>query len=406
MNVDDVRMAVIAKLQPRVVAIELLLTDRCNLCCAYCFERSRDSGREMVQETAHAAVDFALLACRDADVLYFTLIGGEPMLKFDLIRDTIAYATEQATRARKRVFFDMTTNGVLLTEDHVRFFRDVGLRYCLSLDGKAEDNDVHRRVRRRDDQDQYDAVAAKMRVLKRYQHWQGARVTVMPDTAARLAGNIAHLHHELAINQFIIAFASGIAWTDAQIADYRRGLMETFELLLEERVANGNRRLRIGLFEVGQLSAAYLEHGTCGWGCGAGSGRVAVAPDGTLHGCTKLAFASKVRERDLSLGTVELGFRCPENRMTLLNHTATPRPKCMGCSLAGRCNGGCYATNLSDTGSVFEPADYYCKLVYVQVQAADYARLRLRQLGLDNLFWNTTVAGQPAGANRFGVHGP
>jgi len=375
---------------PRIVTLELMLTEACNLACSYCFEYDAKSGRHMSPQVARGAVDFLIDASRQSEWVGITFIGGEPMLRFDLIREVVEYAKKQAAAAGKRAFFDMTTNGLPLKEEHLRYFRDVGLRYCLSLDGAPEDNDRHRRTRTGDGS--YERIAGKMRLLKRYQHWQGARVTVMPDTATLLGQNIAHLHHELAINQFIIGFASHVPWSDVQIADYARGLMEAFEFFLEERVGCRSRRLRIGLLEVGQLSEAYLEHGGCGWGCGAGSGRLAVAPDGTFHGCTKLAFAAKGEGRfPLPLGSIQTGLSQPENRGKLLDHLRESRPKCRACPLAPRCQGGCYAANLSDTGSIFLPADYYCKLVCAQIQAADYARRRLNELGLDNLFWRTEI---------------
>jgi uncharacterized protein len=261
----------------------------------------------------------------------------------------------------------------------------------------AEDHDRHRKTR--NGQGSYEQLARKMSLLKRYQHWQGARVTVMPDTAAHLARNLAGLHHDLAINQFVIGFATSVSWTDRQIADYAAGLMETFEFLLEQRVGRGSRRLRIGLLEVGPINEAYLAARPIGWGCGAGCGRVAVSPDGALHGCTKLAFAASGATLDqYVLGAVETGLSRWENRRKLLDHTAGSRPKCRECPLAPRCQGGCYAAGLADTGNIYVPADYYCKLIFAQKQAAAYARARLKELGLGSLSWaaESRQAGVPA----------
>jgi radical SAM protein with 4Fe4S-binding SPASM domain len=114
-----------------------------------------------------------------------------------------------------------------------------------------------------------------------------------------------------------------------------------------------------------------------------------VAPDGTFYGCTKLAFAGRGKERPLPLGNVFEGFIEEENRLTLLNHTEKVRPKCRECTLAKRCNGGCYAANFTDSGNIFTASDTYCKLIFAQMAAADYARHRLRELGLKNVSWHT-----------------
>lgn len=374
---------------PRIAHQELIVTTACNMSCSYCFEHGEGRCERMGEETAFQTVDFLVEQSRDSEWIELTFIGGEPLLEFDLIQSVIRYAQDHPVRKKKnkRVGFTITTNGTLLKEDHVQFFCDNGCRYLLSIDGADKDNGMHRRMR--NGQSQYETLLEKIPLLKSYQPWQGARVTVLPQTARRLAENISALHRELKINQFLIGFATGIEWTDEQIADYSLGLKETFEFLLRERIDNEHPRLRISLMEVGLIDEAYAANVTTNWGCGAGSGRVSVGLDGTLYGCTKLAFAARGREKPLPLGNVFEGFTGIKNRLTLLNHTEEVRPKCKECQLAKRCNGGCYAANLTDTGNIFTPSDTYCKLIFAQMTAADYARNRLRELGLKNVYWPT-----------------
>lgn len=351
--------------------------------CSYCFEHSSEKYDHMSKKVAFRAVDFLVEQSRDSEWVELTFIGGEPLLEFELIRSVIRYALQK--EITKRIGFNITTNGILLNEEHLRFFRDNNCRFLLSIDGTKETNDACRKMR--NGQSQYEILRQKMPHLKSYQPWQGARVTVLPKTVKRLAKNIRNLHQELKINQFVIGFATGIDWTDEQIGDYCFGLKEVFEFLLQERINNENPRLRIGLVEVGLIDEAYAANISTGWGCGAGSGRIAVAPDGTLYGCTKLAFAAKDQVKKYALGNIFDGFTEIQNRLTLLNHTEDIRPKCQNCSLARRCNGGCYAANLTDTGCIFQPSDTYCKLIYAQITAADYARKRLKELGLNNVSW-------------------
>lgn len=373
---------------PAVQSLELVLTEACNLGCSYCFEYDANHHKSMTIEAAHAAIDLLIDASRDSAWIAVTFMGGEPMLMFDLINDAVAYARRAAELCGKVVSFDMQTNGVLIREEHARFFRDNGVRYCLSLDGARVSNDRHRRTL--GGSGTFQVVAAKMKLLKRYQHWQGARMTVTPESAARLGDDIRALHEDLAINQFIIGFATHVAWADHEIADYAQGLMRAFDYFVEQRVFRGSRRIRIGLFELGQLDAAFIEARRDAWGCGAGSGRLAVAPDGTLHGCSKLAWGVRGGSSNapLPLGSVQTGFSQPENRLKLLDHSARPRVKCHSCEIAAHCNGGCYAASLADTGDMYVPADYFCKLMFAQKAACDYARRRLAELGLSSLHWD------------------
>ena len=376
---------------PRVVKLELILTEACNLGCSYCFEYDADHQKSMSSSMAYEAVDFLVEASRTSAWVGITFMGGEPMLQFDLIREVIHYAQKAAKKKDKTVSFDMQTNGVLLREEHASFFRDVDLRYCLSLDGAQLTNDRYRKTL--GGSGTFQIVAAKLPMLKRYQHWQGARMTIMPSDAAMLGDNIRRLHEDLAINQFVIGFATHVDWQDEQIADYAAGLKETFDYFVEQRVEEKSRRLRISLFELGQLEESYATESEEAWGCGAGSGRLAVGADGVIHGCSKLAWGVEggSKEAPLPLGSVETGMSQPNNRLKLLNHTSDPRTKCHSCEIKAYCQGGCHAANIADTGNMYVPADYFCKLMFAQKHAADYARQRIKELGLPNLFWKTDI---------------
>jgi uncharacterized protein len=232
-----------------------------------------------------------------------------------------------------------------------------------------------------------------MKMLKQYQHWQGARMTVMPEDSRQLGENIRLLHEELAINQFVLGFATHVEWTDEQIANFGAGLCDAFDYFVDQRTVHRSRRIRIGLFELGQLNESFVDQGRMSWGCGAGSGRLAISPDGTFHGCSKLAWGTNGGSKNapLPLGSVGTGFSKPDNRLKLLDHTSGPRIKCHNCEIAAFCNGGCHAANIADTNDMFVPADYFCKLMFAQKHACDYARSKLQQLGISDLFWTTDM---------------
>ena len=338
----------------------------------------------MERDCAIDAVDFAFEQNRDAPSLGISFIGGEPMLCYDLIREVVEHARYRATACEKQVGFDLTTNGVLLTARHARYFRDVGLRYLLSLDGARADHDRYRP--KRGGGGSFETVAKKMHMLKGFQPWQGARMTVMPEMAAHLCTNVKHLHEELAINQFVIASATNTKWPDRDVAAYNLSLKELFEYYMRRLSGESHRRLRIGLLEVGSVSVTPAAGGSEAWGCGAGSGRLAVSPDGMFSGCSKLSWGrTGWKDAPLPLGNVATGFDPGPSRQLLLDHSLAARRKCSSCELRNSCSGGCYAANYVDSGDIYEPSDSFCKLMLAQKDAADYGRKRLRELGLERL---------------------
>jgi len=127
-----------------VELIDMLITEDCNCRCDYCFIHGKRP-RRMTEEIVKATVDFLLLKSRHLarpEILFF---GGEPLLAFDLMQLTVDYGEWQAERYRKQLAFSMTTNGTLFDEEKLRFCREHGIRFLLSIDGDEETHNAHRR---------------------------------------------------------------------------------------------------------------------------------------------------------------------------------------------------------------------------------------------------------------------
>ena len=104
----------------------LQVTQQCNLRCKYCaysgnyYNRSHTSNR-MDFETAKKAIDFYLKRSEKADQLALSFYGGEPLLEFELIKKCVSYILQR--KGDKKILFTMTTNGTLMTEDVIEFFK-------------------------------------------------------------------------------------------------------------------------------------------------------------------------------------------------------------------------------------------------------------------------------------------
>jgi len=104
--------------------VRMLPTDRCNLECAYCWQRDNTS-IDMTFEFFQAYLEKA----KELGVGLMTFLGGEPMI-WKPLPDAIALCTE------RHVLTDLTTNGTLLTPDTVERLGRAGLDYLnISVDG-------------------------------------------------------------------------------------------------------------------------------------------------------------------------------------------------------------------------------------------------------------------------------
>lgn len=99
----------------------LQVTQSCNFRCKYCIYSETSSARQrhhsakhMSWDMAKKAVDFLWEHSIDSRVVSISFYGGEPLLQFPLVQKVIQYS--RARFVGKKLTFNMTTNGTLLTD--------------------------------------------------------------------------------------------------------------------------------------------------------------------------------------------------------------------------------------------------------------------------------------------------
>lgn len=129
----------------------LCVTEQCNLRCDYCCYSGRHPNhrthgpKRMTFATAKKAVDQLLRSCQiQNEQCGVTFYGGEPLLEFDLIRETVRYTREEARRLGKNAVFSITTNGTLLDDEKADFFVENKFLVMVSMDGPKEAHDRYR----------------------------------------------------------------------------------------------------------------------------------------------------------------------------------------------------------------------------------------------------------------------
>ena len=126
----------------------LEVTRQCNLRCKYCVVSgfyATDQLRRNVMSlsTAKKAVDMFLARTDPKKTTAITFYGGEPLLKFDLIEQTVAYVKQRAPKRKFR--FSFTTNGALLHKRNVlSFLVENQFSLLVSLDGPKKVHDRYR----------------------------------------------------------------------------------------------------------------------------------------------------------------------------------------------------------------------------------------------------------------------
>jgi len=161
------------------------VTRNCNLNCVYCYQKHEASAR-MTLETAKKTIDLIFDNIPDdSDGVEIGLVGGEPLLEIELIRDIVAY-TRSKPPADNYVFF-AATNGTLLTDKDKEWF-SANKDYIvlgLSLDGTRETHNLNRC-------DSFDKIDIDF-FLRNWRD-QGVKMTLSEHSIKHLAQNIKFIH--------------------------------------------------------------------------------------------------------------------------------------------------------------------------------------------------------------------
>lgn len=131
-----------AEFNKEIQKLKLALTSDCVLRCAHCFI-DKSAGLTLRFEDAARAVDLFLGS--PGDYKRLELYGGEPFLRYDLLKRIVAYARRANGKAGKRLFITAATSAVPLDEARLAWLCANGVGLAISFSGGRTTHD-HTRV--------------------------------------------------------------------------------------------------------------------------------------------------------------------------------------------------------------------------------------------------------------------
>lgn len=139
-------------------ALTLMLTNRCNFNCNYCFEKNKKK-KDMSKETIKKAIDLLFLD-NDNDKKTISFFGGEPLLKVDLIEYAINYIKQN--NWMDLAVFAITTNGSLYNDRIMEIIKQNNIYIMTSVDGNKEIHDKNRVTK--DNKPTFDLIMDKVKM--------------------------------------------------------------------------------------------------------------------------------------------------------------------------------------------------------------------------------------------------
>ncbi|SCY09280.1 uncharacterized protein SAMN05660668_01384 [Pseudobutyrivibrio sp. AR14] len=131
----------------KVKSITLALTEQCNLRCEYCGYMAKYLDKEyrlkqMPKAVAMAAIDLYMNSSEESDLNHIGFYGGEPLLRFELIKECIDYV--KSKYPFRQPDYSIVTNAVLLKDDIADFLIENNVHITISLDGPTAEFNKYR----------------------------------------------------------------------------------------------------------------------------------------------------------------------------------------------------------------------------------------------------------------------
>lgn len=368
-----------------ITSIDIFLSENCNLSCKYCFVKNdRYHGKSglMGLDVGMRSIDFLIKKSGDKKNLFVCFFGGEPLINFKLLKNIVAYAIEEGKKFCKSFHFSITTNGTLLNDEIIEFFKKHRIKVTLSIDGDGDSHDINRPLS--NGESSYERIVSQLKKLEQNNITYAARATISFLTISKIARNFEHLlslgfkriHMENAYasgGEIFITDDNDIKRINEQYGQITNKIIE--KINADEQYDIGSIPLPLGKI----VNKRKVSHS-----CTAGRGYVAIDIHGDIYLCHRL-----VGENIFLLGNVIPGTFDTKLPGIILKELNVENKKiCKGCWARYICGGGCYAINHEFNNDIALTPDIYCKQKKHSIKLAlmvyANAALRNEQLELTN----------------------
>jgi len=338
----------------------LHLTKNCNLRCKYCYAPSKVD-ESMTIDTARKAIDLVCkLGQTSACVSYF---GGEPLLKYEMIKELTEYAALAGERAGKSMHYRLSTNGLLFTEEILQFLKEHNVLFAVSLDGNKAAHDAQRILP--NGEGSFDLLNSKLDMILAYNPLAVFTSVITPMSAP----------HLLESAEFM--WSRGIRYTVYQpdytyhdwdldtFATLKKSYQQLAEWYLDK--TRSGEYFYMSLFD-GCLKTHARSPVKLGSTCDFGARKISIAPNGQIYPCVQFVSDRDDAKRFL-IGNVDDGLN--DNWQRLIKANKQARPQCEGCALLGRCSNYCGCLNWQTTGEITQVSPLVCEHERMLIPIAD-----------------------------------
>jgi uncharacterized protein len=359
-----------------VLRVALSLTHNCNLSCKYCYAGKKKK-KDVSLATAKEAVDFALRVAPQKRGIKFSFFGGEPLLRFDLIKKITNYIREKEKENEVTIALSVTSNGTLLTDSIFDFFKKENIELCISIDGPAHIHNLNRVYM--DGRGSFGDVVEKLRRAVRELGNIQVNAVYGPITLEFLPETVSFFT-QLGVSVIHLNPNIRASWKD----DTMLKLAETYLKIADHYIENYKSGREIAINLIDSKIIVFLKGGyDASDRCGMAETEWGFAPSGNIYPCER--FIGEDNNSPFCFGNVHDGIDV-EHRCSLLEKRGNHNEECVNCTLQKYCMNWCGCTNYFMTGQTDICGPFMCKSEKAAIQAARKVLVTLKdnELFLDH----------------------
>ena len=358
------------KIAPKIdiSAIALNVVESCNLRCTYCFAGDGDYGEPSIMsvELAKKAIQYFV---KDRSDLHIVFFGGEPLLNFNLIEKIVDWCESQMS---KRFSYGITTNGVLLKQSILSFFKKYNFALKISYDGPllqakqriGTTNKLNLGMLTEKKLAKYYEALSQLKSLK-------IRSTLCPDSLSQAFDNIISV-----LNSQTYRFAFARASSPDERLKFSRLDIEKLNKILEKivdyylekedfhsllQLSNLNKFIK--MVHRGDYHRNY---------CGAGINYLSISTSGGFFLCHRFT-----EDREESLGNLDEGLDLNKAKKISEFRAGNAEP-CRSCWMRNFCGGGCFHEHKTANRSITKVDPMFCLLQDAELRQSIRVYLHLK----------------------------
>lgn len=332
----------------------LHLTGKCNLNCQYCYEHKNSSELSFTNITQ--LIDSEIKKKSKNVVIQF--YGGEPLLKKQLIQDTISYI--KAQNSKTKFYYGMTTNGTLIDDEWITYMKKnnfISIGY--SIDGNKDTHNRNRKTKK--GEDTFLIVEQNAKKMVKNFPTVVAMMVVTKNNINQLSENVEYLI-QLGFPYINMQFNYLDNWQDQDLEEIKKQYQQVAEIYANH-IQKGTH---VKIMPIDEKIKTHIHQDyNCNQECQMGIKTIQVGTDGNFYPCVQF-----VNHKEFIMGNCKQGIDT-DARQKIIENTKKENEICKNCLLNKRCKHNCSCRNYRITNNSNQVSPLICETEKIAIEISD-----------------------------------